>query len=132
MDVVGHPDENEEPNENEDPSDAAIDGELMDTIDPPSHESKITSPCGLEKKGDDLDGAKLIRHSKRHKHGMLSTADNGEVVNEPQLPDSNEIILDVTKPRDLKRNKKKGTLLQDFLHVIGKDGNEIKLEPWIE
>nr|GEY20614.1 hypothetical protein [Tanacetum cinerariifolium] len=61
MDAVGHPDENEEPNENEDPSDAAIDGELMDTIDPPSHESEITSPCGSEKKRDDLDGAKLIR-----------------------------------------------------------------------
>ncbi|GJZ32438.1 phospholipase-like protein, partial [Tanacetum coccineum] len=61
-----------------------------------------------------------IRHSKRHKQGMLSMADNGKVVNEPQLPDSH------------KRNKKKGTLLQDFLPVIGKDRKEMKLEPWTE
>ncbi|GJZ05507.1 hypothetical protein Tco_0539300 [Tanacetum coccineum] len=61
-----------------------------------------------------------IRRSKRHKQGMLSKADNGEVVNEPQLPDLHE------------RNKKKGTLLQDFLPVIGKDRKEIKLEPWTE
>nr|GEW66613.1 hypothetical protein [Tanacetum cinerariifolium] len=127
MGVVGHPDENEGPNEKEDPSDAAIDGEHMDTIgspdetkepnaqepishvlntpvdngdvlmvdapdtinlaDPPSHESEITSPCGLEKNRDGLDGAKANQ-----------------------------------------RNKKKGTLLQDFLPVIRKDGKEIKLK----
>ncbi|GKC15523.1 hypothetical protein Tco_1012305, partial [Tanacetum coccineum] len=46
------------PDAKEDPSDVAIDGEHMDTIDPPSHESEITSPYGSEKKGDGLDGAK--------------------------------------------------------------------------
>ncbi|GJW28062.1 putative ribonuclease H-like domain-containing protein [Tanacetum coccineum] len=61
-----------------------------------------------------------IRRSKRHKQGMLSTADNGEVVNEPQLPNSHE------------RNQERGNFVTNFLLVIGKDGKEIKLEPWTE
>nr|GEW90980.1 hypothetical protein [Tanacetum cinerariifolium] len=183
MNAIGSPDETEEPNAHDLISpvlNTPVDNEdvLMtdahDTINlanPPSHESEITSPCGSEKKGDELDGAKAnqedvptslntvkpkvsfaqkslnpsldfiidkyqkkkvvrkpkiatstayIRRSKRHKQGVFLTADNGEVVNEPQLPDSHE------------RYKKNGTLLQDFLPVIGKDGKEIKLEPWIE
>ncbi|GJR20667.1 hypothetical protein Tco_0969194 [Tanacetum coccineum] len=125
MDAIGSPDETKEPNAQEPISHVLItpvdNGDVLmtdahDTInlaDPPSHESEITSPCSSEKKGDGLDGVKANQ-------GVLLTADNGEVVNEPQLPDSHE------------RNKKNGTLLQDFLPVIGKDGKGIKLEPWTE
>ncbi|GJV93788.1 hypothetical protein Tco_1541601 [Tanacetum coccineum] len=138
MDTIGSPDETEEPNAQEPIShvlNTPVDkGDVLmtdapDTINlayPPSHESEITSLCGSEKKGDGLDGAKANQEdvpasqNTIKAEGMLSTADNGEVVNEPQLPDSHE------------RNKKKGTLLQDFLPVIGKDGKEIKLEPWTE
>nr|GFB89617.1 hypothetical protein [Tanacetum cinerariifolium] len=70
MDTIGSPDETEKPNAQE-PISHVLNtlvnngGVLMidapDTInlaDPPSYESKITSPCDLEKKGDGLDGAK--------------------------------------------------------------------------
>nr|GEV73686.1 hypothetical protein [Tanacetum cinerariifolium] len=97
--------------------------ETMNLADPPSHEFEITSPCGSKKKGDGLDGAKAnqedvpasqstvkaevvsnpkratsttyIRRSKRHEQGMMSTADNGEVVNEPQLLDSHEVYIPI-------------------------------------
>ncbi|GJR34043.1 phospholipase-like protein [Tanacetum coccineum] len=39
---------------------------------------------------------------------------------------------DVTKLCASKRNKKTGTLVQDFMPVIGNDGKEIKLDPWIK
>ncbi|GKD44174.1 phospholipase-like protein [Tanacetum coccineum] len=79
MDAVGHPDENEGPNEKEPISyvlNTSVDnGDVLmtdapDTInlaDPPSHESKITSPCGSEKKGDGLDGAKANQDGKEIK-----------------------------------------------------------------
>nr|GEV96379.1 hypothetical protein [Tanacetum cinerariifolium] len=159
MDTIGSPDETEEPNAQEPIShflNTPVDNEdvvmtdapdTINLVDPPSHESEITSLCGRcssnaeYHKGEGEFGTKVfeskwgntknkvvckpkratstayIRRSKIHKQGMLSTADNEEVVNEPQLLDSHE------------RNKKKGTLLQDFLPVIGKDGKEIKLEP---
>ncbi|GJY55855.1 phospholipase-like protein [Tanacetum coccineum] len=101
MDVVGHPDENEGPNakvfDNGDMlmTDAP---DIINLADPPSHESEITSPYGSEKKGDGLDGAKanqedvLASQNTIKVEGMLSTADNGEVVNEPQLPNLHEVI----------------------------------------
>nr|GEV18585.1 hypothetical protein [Tanacetum cinerariifolium] len=138
MDTIGSPDETKEPNAQEpishvlntqvDNGDVLI-TDAPDTInlsDPPSHESEITSPCGgcssITEYRKGIASMAYIRRSKRHNQGMLSTADNGE----------RRIVPDVTKPRDLKRNKKKGTLLQDFMPVIGKDGKEIQLEPWTE
>nr|GEX07173.1 hypothetical protein [Tanacetum cinerariifolium] len=133
MNTIGSPDETEESNAHEPIShvlNTPVDnGDVLmidapDTInlaDLPSHESEITSSSGLEKKETDYIEQKLISITEYRKGGgMLSTANNGEVMNEPQLLDSYEI------------NKKKGTLLQDFLPVIGNDEKEIKLKPWTE
>nr|GFB72525.1 hypothetical protein [Tanacetum cinerariifolium] len=70
MDTISSPDETKEPNAHEPIShvlntpvynDDVLMTDAPDTInlaDPPSHVSEITSPCGLEKKGDILDGGK--------------------------------------------------------------------------
>nr|GEY17254.1 phospholipase-like protein [Tanacetum cinerariifolium] len=118
MDTIDSPDETEEPNAQEPISyvlNTLVDnGDVLmtdapDTInltDPPSHESKITSPCGSEKKVDGLDGAK-----------------------------ANHVILTYIMALYLLRRcssiveYRKGG---DFLPVIEKDGKEIKLEPWTE
>ncbi|GJR42320.1 hypothetical protein Tco_1310423 [Tanacetum coccineum] len=73
----------------EDPSDAAIDEEHMDSV-------KVL------RKHKRAPYTANIRRSKRHKQEVLLTVDNGEVVNETQLLDSQE------------------------------DKKEIQLVPWVE
>ncbi|GJW49024.1 phospholipase-like protein [Tanacetum coccineum] len=130
MDTIGSLDETEEPNKQEPIShvlNTPVDnGDVLmtdapDTInfaDPPSHVSEIMSPCGSEKKGDGLDGAKANQ-------GMLSTADNGEVVNEPQLPDSHEDLTRDSKATKTRIHVSKEVL--DFFNQVQKPGYHF---PW--
>nr|GEY40238.1 hypothetical protein [Tanacetum cinerariifolium] len=111
MDVVGNTDENERPNAKEDPSNAAIDENIwmpLEDVSPSQNTVKADVSSAQKYLNPSLDfiidkylkkvvrkpkrstSTAYIRRSKRHKQGVLSTADNGEVVNEPQLPDSHE------------------------------------------
>nr|GFA82693.1 hypothetical protein [Tanacetum cinerariifolium] len=124
MDAVGHPDENEGPNEKEDPLDAAIYEEHMDTIGSPNET-------------EEPNAQEPISHvlNTPVNNGDVLMTDAPDTINLADPPSHESEIMspcEVTKPRGLKRNKKNGTLLKDFLPVIGKDGKEIKFEPWTE
>nr|GEY40638.1 hypothetical protein [Tanacetum cinerariifolium] len=67
-------------------------------------------------------------HSKIHIQEVVSTADNGEVLKETQLPDSHE---DVFQPHASKRMKKE-TLLSDCPPVIGNYLKEVHIARWEE
>nr|GEW73246.1 hypothetical protein [Tanacetum cinerariifolium] len=117
---------------------------IINHAETPIHGFQIMLWGGLEKKGDGLDEAKAnqdtkpkvtavnktrkMRHLKRCIQEVVSTADNGEVVKETQLPDSHE---DVFQPRASKRMKKE-TLLSDCPPVIGNYLKEIYIARWEE
>nr|GEW56815.1 hypothetical protein [Tanacetum cinerariifolium] len=63
--------------------------------------------------------------SKRHKQGMLSMANTGEVVNEPQLPDSHEDLTRDSKVTKTRIHVSKEVL--DFFNQVQKPGYRF---PW--
>ncbi|GKE39588.1 hypothetical protein Tco_1462993, partial [Tanacetum coccineum] len=94
---------------------------IINHTDPSIHGLQIIIWSGLEKKGDGLDEAKANPE-------VASTANNGEVVKETQLPNSHE---DVFQRRASKRMKKE-TLLSDCPPVIGNYLKEIHITLWEE
>ncbi|GKA79265.1 phospholipase-like protein, partial [Tanacetum coccineum] len=131
MDAVGHPDENERPNAKEDPSDAAIDREHMDAIGSPNETEEPNAHDPISHVLNMLvDNGDVLMMDV---HDTINLADPPSHESEIMSPCSSEKKGDqLDRAKANQRNKKKGTLLQDFLPVIGKDGKEIKLEPWIE
>nr|GEX19445.1 phospholipase-like protein [Tanacetum cinerariifolium] len=91
---------------------------VHDDVGVPDAAAGATSDC------DDVDQADAAADDNAKE--VASTADNGEVVKETQLPDSHE---DVFQPHASKRMKKE-TLLSDCPPVIGNYLKEIHIASW--